>query len=317
MNEFALIDAFFKKPSVTPQEVVFGIGDDAACVKVPPGQELLITTDTLVSNVHFLSTWDAYDIGWKAVMVNLSDIAAMAGNPCWASLALTLPQADPTWLARFSEGLYSALNEYQVTLIGGDLTKGPLSITLTVHGLIPEGKAVRRSTAKPTDSIWVSGDLGAPALAVSFLNQDKIKATEKATLMHKLLRPKPRLDLVDILKKYASSAIDISDGLGADLEHICEMSCVGACLSFEAIPLHPLVKKYQKDNAAYFALAGGDDYEICFTIPGNQEAQFLKETQEAHITCYKIGVIEEAMGFRITDSEGKTSIYTPQGFKHF
>lgn len=313
MNEFEIIRTFFQDPTKAHAGVILGIGDDAACLKIPNDHELLVTTDTLVENVHFITTWDPYDIAWKAVMVNLSDIAAMGGKPCFASLALTLPKPDLNWLARFSEGFHAAVHHYEVTLIGGDLTKGPLSLTLTMQGIIPEGKAVKRSSAKPGDSIWVSGELGGAALALIA----NIAPHDKKTLMNKLLRPIPRLDLQTILQTFASSAIDISDGLGADLGHICEASRVGASLYIDAIPLHPLLQKYQKDNAAYFALIGGDDYELCFTIPHNQETSFIKAIKTAHLSCYKIGLIEPNPDFHLIDKQGKVHVYTPQGYQHF
>ncbi|KTC87718.1 MULTISPECIES: thiamine-phosphate kinase [Legionella] len=317
MNEFSLIDVYFKRSALNRDDVIYGIGDDAACLALPEGMELLISTDTLVAEVHFLSSWDAYDIAYKAVMVNVSDIAAMAAKPCWISLALTLPELNQSWLARFSQGLHDALGQFDIALIGGDTTQGPLSMTLTVHGLAPAGKAVRRKGAKPGDKIYVSGELGAAALAVNFLQKNELEEGDKKELMQKLQRPCPRVDLAEILQESASAAIDISDGLSADLNHICEASGVGAHLYFSTIPIHPLVKKYQQEQAVYFALMGGDDYELCFTVPAAKEAKFLAVLNEAGLNCYSIGVIEEKPGLRVEMKDGKVKNFVPKGYSHF
>ncbi|ASQ45317.1 thiamine-phosphate kinase [Legionella clemsonensis] len=316
MDEFSLIDTFFKYPTHPRDDVKYGIGDDAACVTIPAEHELLISTDTLVSEVHFLSTWDAYDIAYKAVMVNISDMAAMGAMPCWLSLGLTLPESNVTWLQRFSQGLHEALNQFNVALIGGDTTRGPLSMTLTIHGLAPRGKAVRRSGAKVGDKIYVSGELGAAALAVYFLHHKNINTEDIKVLMKKLQHPKPRVDLNGILQEYASAAIDISDGLSADLNHICVSSSVGACLIGENIPIHPLVKKYQQDEAIYFSLTGGDDYELCFTVSPVKEQQFIASLTKLGLECCFVGTIEEQKGIRITMA-GKSKVFTPRGYSHF
>lgn len=317
MNEFSLIDVFFKTPALSRDDVVFGIGDDAACLTVPQGKQLLVSTDTLVADVHFLKNWDAYDIACKAVLVNVSDIAAMAAKPCWLSLALTLPEFNQSWLERFSQGLHDSLKQFDLALIGGDTTRGPLSITITIHGLAPVGKAVRRSGAKPGDKIYVSGELGAAALAVTFLQRDDIDELDKQVLMQKLQHPRPRVDLSEILQEYASAAIDISDGLSADLNHICEASKVGAELNFTAIPVHPLVEKYQGDNAVNFALGGGDDYELCFTVPACKEEKLLVSLADLGVSCYQIGFIEKNAGLRVMVKTGEIRSLAPRGYSHF
>ncbi|STX29538.1 thiamine monophosphate kinase (AIR synthase) [Legionella beliardensis] len=299
MNEFSLIDSFFKKGALSRKDVIFGIGDDAACLEVPVGHHLLVSTDTLVADVHFLSDWDPYAIAFKAVMVNVSDIAAMAAMPCWITLGLTLPTLDLPWLERFSAGLHAALKQYNIALIGGDTTKGPLSMTLTIHGLAPMGKVVRRTGARPGDEIWVSGELGAAAQAVKFLKQpNNLKLQGFSYLLQKLQFPMPRIDLVPLLQSFASAAIDISDGLSGDLGHICEESQVGACLDLASIPVHPLVKQYQGANAIDFALQGGDDYELCFTIPSGYHHAFSQTLEKHGLTCYQIGTIEAETGLR-------------------
>ena len=318
MNEFSLINSFFKCIPHHREDVIFGIGDDASCLQIAKGQQLLVSCDTLVADVHFLSSWPAYDIACKAVMVNVSDIAAMGGSPCWLTLALTLPTVDANWLQQFSQGLKDSLSRYNIALIGGDTTHGPLSMTLTIHGLIPEGKAVRRSGAASGDKIYVSGELGAAALAVACLeSQDQINALDNAIFMKKQLHPVPRVDLIHDLQCYATASIDISDGLSADLNHICEASHVGACLSLERIPVHPLVKKYRGSNALDFALSGGDDYELCFTVAPKNEEQLLKSLVKAGLTCYCIGVIEEKLGMRAKMSSGEIVPLDVRGYNHF
>ena len=317
MNEFSLIDRYFKSITHPRRDVVFGIGDDAACLEIPDGMQLLVSTDSLVADVHFLSSWDPYDIAYKAVMVNVSDIAAMGGEPSWMSLALTLPAPDETWLQRFSQGLQDSLSQYNVALIGGDTTRGPLSMTLTIHGLIPEGCSVRRGGASPGDKIYISGAIGAAALAVANLKSNHIARTDNVVLMEKLLHPMPRVDLHHVLQTYATAAIDISDGLSADLYHICEASNVGATILTEAIPVHPLVKKYQGENALDFALGGGDDYELCFTVAPEDDVQLLMMLAKEKRACYCIGVIEKEPGLRAKDRKGKHIELKPKGYSHF
>lgn len=317
MNEFSLIDFYFKSFPVRHKEVLYGIGDDAACLHLPPGTDLLVSTDTLVSGVHFLPEWDPYDIACKAVMVNVSDMAAMAAEPCYVTLALTLPEIQQPWLEGFSKGLRDSLNRFNIDLIGGDTTHGPLSITLTIMGHAPHQQAIRRSGAKPGDIILVSGLLGAAALGVKSLGELTIPAHDKTELMRQLLHPNPRVDLIHLLRKYATSAIDVSDGLSADLNHLCIASGVGACLNKRDIPVHPLVNKYLSAQAVDLALTGGDDYELCFTVNSSQLGQLKDELHEINLECYPIGVIEELPGLRIITSNDQPEELKPVGYSHF
>ncbi|KTD06119.1 Thiamine-monophosphate kinase [Legionella gratiana] len=316
MNEFSLIAQFFKPLDLKSDEVLLGIGDDAACLHLSDGVDLLISTDTLVSDVHFLPEWNAYDIACRSVMVNVSDMAAMAAKPCWITLALTLPELNSKWLTAFAHGLKDSLNQLNMTLIGGDTTRGPLSITITILGTAPEGQAISRSGAKPGDIILVSGELGAAALAIKLLDT-KIPKHEKEELMHKLLHPKPRIDLIDFLRLHATAAIDISDGLSADLNHICVASGVGACLNEDAIPTHSLLKKYLHGKAVDLALTGGDDYELCFTVPEDQFPSLMSELKKTNLLCYPIGVIEDAPGIRIKSVDNQCHALKPMGYTHF
>lgn len=320
MNEFSLIEQFFKPLSIQSKEVLLGIGDDAACLQIPADNHLLVSTDTLVSEVHFLPTWNPYDLAYRSLMVNISDMAAMAAQPRWITLALTLPAIDKAWLASFTQGLQAALHEWNIVLIGGDTTRGPLSITITIMGLVPQGQAILRQGAKPGDTLLVSGPLGAAALAVRFLKeppQDPLSEEDQAELMKHLLHPKPRVDMIQALRSHASCAIDISDGLSADLNHLCVASGVGACLTRDAIPIHPLVKKYLGPKAIDFALTGGDDYELCFAVSTPLLESFLALCKSANLVCYPIGVIEAEQGLRTKTAEKGCVDLTPSGYTHF
>lgn len=313
VNEFSLINDYFSSISHHRNDVLLGIGDDAACVHVPNDMDLLVSTDTLVENVHFRSEWDAYDIARRAINVNVSDMAAMAALPCWVSLALTLPTFDESWLRRLSLGLADGLRDYNIALIGGDTTRGPLTITLTIHGLVPKGRAVRRNGANVGDAIVVSGPLGAAAQAVALFDEQMVDAHVRAILMDKLLRPKPRVDLMELLRNHATAAIDISDGLSADLNHILNASQVGAALEFASIPVHPVVQQIQKANAIEFALSGGDDYELCFTVPPNALHYFT----DARLGCCCVGMIESELGLRAKTLTGDIVPLTAKGYSHF
>ncbi|MBI2785795.1 MAG: thiamine-phosphate kinase, partial [Legionella longbeachae] len=265
----------------------------------------------------FLPDWNAYDIACRSIRVNVSDMAAMAAQPCWATLALTLPELNQQWLDAFAQGLKDSLSQFNMTLIGGDTTQGPLSITLTVFGTTPRGQAIVRSGAKPRDIILVSGALGAAALAVKFLDNQDISTLDKAELMKKLMYPQPRIDLIDSLRIYATSAIDISDGLSADLNHLCIASGVGAFLDKEAIPVHPLLKKYCFSKSVDLALTGGDDYELCFTVPEHQLSLLLRAFKKADLSCYPVGVIEEKTGLRMKTADNQCVDLIPAGYSHF
>ncbi len=317
MDEFSLINTFFKSISHHRPDVIFGIGDDAACLDVPPGMNLLVSCDTLVEDVHFKSHWGAYNIACRAVMVNVSDIAAMGGTPCWATLALTLPTYDEVWLKCFSDGLHDSFARFNIALIGGDTTRGPLSITLTIHGLVEKGHVIKRSGASVGDKIYVSGELGAAALGVDVLTGPPIPEADHTLLMKKLFHPHPRVDLQPYLQAFATAAIDISDGLSSDLNHLCSASGVGACLNTDTVPIHPLVKHYKRGAALDFALHGGDDYELCFTLAAKDEPQLKTLLRTAGLICYPIGVIEKKLGLRLKTFEGQIDSLDPAGYKHF
>lgn len=318
MDEFALIDRFFKRPfASTDSELILGIGDDGALLKVPPGMELVVCTDTLVEGVHFPVGLDAGMLAERAVRVNVSDLAAMGATPRWASLALTLPALSENWMQAFSQGLSNALTRYGMALIGGDTTRGPLCITLTVQGLVPSGRALRRSGAAPGDVIVVTGMLGAAALAVECLHGFEVSEKDRDVLMRALLLPEPRVDVAGILREFATAAIDVSDGLGADLQHLCRASGVGACLQMQTLPVHSLVQKYASERAMALALEGGDDYVLCFTVsPAHLEA-CREALSQYTVNGYSVGHIEHGAHIRLTDATGRNHPFTPRGYNHF
>ncbi|AFJ47975.1 thiamine-phosphate kinase [Shimwellia blattae] len=269
-GEFSLIARYFDRVRRARADVDTGIGDDCALLTVPDKQQLAISTDTLVSGIHFLADIDPADLGYKALAVNLSDLAAMGADPAWLTLALTLPGVDEPWLEAFSDSLFELLNYYDMQLIGGDTTRGPLSMTLGIHGLIPAGRALTRSGAKPGDWIYVTGTLGDSAAGLAVLQQ-RLTVNDKAArdyLVQRHLRPTPRILQGQGLRDLASSAIDLSDGLASDLGHILTASQCGARIDLEALPLSAALREsVPPAQALGWALSGGEDYELCFTVP--------------------------------------------------
>lgn len=318
-SEFGLIKKYFETQPIQQKNVVIGIGDDAAVVNIPTGHQLVITTDTLVSGVHFPETTTAHDIGFKSLAVNLSDLAAMGATPAWVTLSLTLPSADENWLKEFCQGFYSLTSRYQTQLIGGDLSSGPLSITVGAFGFIPNHQAITRSQAKPGDLVYVTHTLGDAALGLLYL-QEKINlsASESKAMLLKLNRPEPQIEIGIKLRNIASSAIDISDGLAADLGHILENSHVGAEINLEKIPIgKSLLNVLSKNDALSLALSGGDDYQLCFTVP--PEKQALLETtlphSNYHYTC--IGIITAEKGLNLLNQDGTKYVGKIKGYDHF
>lgn len=269
-GEFELITRYFDRITSSRRDVEKGIGDDCALLNLPENQTLAISTDTLVAGVHFLRDIHPADLGYKALAVNLSDLAAMGADPAWLTLALTLPEVNEAWLKEFSDSLFELLDYYNMQLIGGDTTRGPLSMTLSIHGLVPQGRALKRSGAKPGDWIYVTGTLGDSAAGLALL-QHHIKINDPAAheaLIKRHLRPMPRILQGQALRDLASAAIDISDGLISDLGHILKASGCGARLHLDALPLSGVMKShFDPEQAISWALSGGEDYELCFTVP--------------------------------------------------
>lgn len=276
MNEFEIISHYFKQANSNGQkDVVLGIGDDAAIIHVPVDSELLISTDTLVADVHFPLNTLPEDIAFKSLAVNLSDMAAMGAEPRWITLSLTMPEFNQEWLNHFADSFNRLAADYEIVLVGGDLSRGPLSVTVQMQGLVPKGiskkgVALRRRGATPGDLIYITGKLGAAAFALkSILNQDNIYQNPSVEEIQRLNRPEPRVKTGIALRGIASSCIDISDGLLADLGHILEASNVGAEVMLENIPYSDSLLKLDNEVAIELALTGGDDYELCFTLPAN------------------------------------------------
>jgi len=313
MTEFDLIRRYFTR--ATPSALL-GVGDDAALLQVSEGNVLAVSTDMLVCGTHFLPDADPFMLGHKTLAVNLSDMAAMGATPCWATLAIALPEANEAWLERFSAGFFALAQQYAVELVGGDTTRGPLNLCVTIFGEVPAHQALQRSGAQPGDEIWVSGMLGDAALALAHLQgRIVLSADEFAVCAPALHQPQPRIALGLALRGIASSAIDISDGLLADLGHILEMSRVGARIFLDKIPLSPVCRAHVGKFGWEAALAMGDDYELCFTVPPKNTGALEKLQFACGLHC--IGEIESEPGLRIVDESGGSYRPTFTGHDHF
>ncbi len=319
-SEFDIIDRYFKRPA---PGAILGIGDDAALITISPQTELALSTDTLVCGKHFFADADPYTLGYKSLAVNLSDMAAMGAKPRWVLLALTLPEhlakQEANWLTEFSKGFFALADQHQVALIGGDTTAGPLNIGVHIAGEVPAGKALRRSGAQPGDDIWVSGQLGNAALALQHeLHQITLEPDEIAQCLPALLTPVARIELGQRLIGLAHSAIDISDGLVADLGHILTASEKSACITMTDIPCSSLIQKYwHTPITTQCLLAGGDDYELCFTAPKKNRAAIEKLTAELIVPLTRIGGIFSGSGLMVKDAEGNTLTLETEGYDHF
>lgn len=306
----------------TANGVVLGIGDDCAILQPRSDEELVISTDTLVAGVHFPEQSAAAEIAQKALRVNLSDIAAMGGRPKWFLLALTLPEADESWLADFARGLYQVADAFQCTLVGGDTSRGALlTITITVLGSAPPGRALRRSSARPGDRIYVTGSLGDAAAGLAIAQGTIDTATNDADreyLTERFWRPAPRIAEGQLLQAYASAAIDISDGLLADLGHIVTASGVGAAIDVATLPLsRSLSAVVSPQQALNWALAGGDDYELCFTVAPERCADFEAAIAAGTMVATSIGVIVPGNAVVCHDAEGRVLDVATEGYRHF
>jgi thiamine-monophosphate kinase len=319
LTEFELIDRFFQRPAKT---AVVGVGDDAALLAPTPGHELAVSVDMLVAGRHFFADVDPEALGHKTLAVNLSDLAAVGATPRWALLAGALPGADADWLAKFARGFFALADAHGVELVGGDTTRGPLTLCVTIIGEVPAGKALLRSGARTGDSIWVSGPLGDAALALAHKQgRLELPATELAACEHALLRPAPRVTLGERLRGIASAAIDLSDGLIGDLGHVLKASRVGATLELAAIPRSLALQRQLDGRASDVALAcllaGGDDYELCFTVPAARDADVVALAIELGLTLRRIGAIVADAGILVRDETGRPLPELPRGFDHF
>ncbi|MEK5756062.1 MULTISPECIES: thiamine-phosphate kinase [Acinetobacter] len=304
MAEFSIIDTYFNRQN--KNSVDLGIGDDSALLTPPPQQQLVICADTLVAGRHFPLDTDPHAIGWKSVAVNLSDIAAMGATPHSILLALSLPQIDHDWLKAFSQGLYDCCDQFGVSLIGGDTTQSPhLTLSVTALGWVEIGKAVPRSGAKPGDLICVSGTVGDAAFALNHLGHP---------LQQRLDYPTPRCQLGTALKGLANSMIDVSDGLAQDLGHILKASGIGAKLALENLPISPALQALNDEQRWQYALAGGDDYELCFTINPQNYEKLLQKQLDVSISI--IGSIQQQHGLTF-EKDGVDHSLQFNGYQHF
>lgn len=315
LGEFELIRSFFSPPSRRP-DVVLTVGDDCALLTPASGQLLATTVDTLVEGVHFLSGTDPRRLGHKALAVNLSDLAAMGARPAWVTLALTLPGADEAWLTAFSKGFLELADRHGVELVGGDTTRGPLSITVQAMGFVGRDKAMRRSGAGIGDGIYLTGELGLAGLGLDIALGRTPLRSDAAT--DKLERPEPRIRAGLVLAGLASACIDVSDGLAADLGHILKASGVGATLDWQALPLPHEVKRHCEDlGDVTFPLRAGDDYELCFTLPEARESDLAALLPEFGCACTRIGRIERESGLRMALNGEIRALNAAAGYQHF
>ena len=318
-SEFSLIETHFSRPAAIepPRWLKLGIGDDAAVIEAPPNRQLVSTLDTLVEGRHFPESTEAASIGWKSLAVNVSDLVAMAADPAHFLLSLTLPQDDESWLARFSDGLFRAAEAFGMTLVGGDTCRGPLSISIQANGWVPPDQFVTRSGASSGDRIWLSGCVGESALGLALLqgriDPEKVDAATTARAYTALNYPQPRTELIGLLRRHATAAIDISDGLAADLRHLLEQSGVGAVIDRSALPLVDALSPKQQLE---LALGGGDDYEILFTAPPAADDVLREAARQLPFGLSPIGHITESGCWLVEDRE-RTDLNDYRGYDHF
>lgn len=318
VSEFQLIEHHFSRIGVARDDVLLGVGDDCALLQVPAGKALAVSLDTLVEGVHFLPGVDPESLGYKALAVNLSDLAAMGAEPAWATLALTLPKVDETWVEAFCRGFAQLANRYRVQLVGGDTTRGPLAISVQVHGFVETGQALRRDGAGIGDLVYVSGTLGDAGLALRAASGDYDPGPHRAALQARLDRPQPRIEPALALRHLASAAIDISDGLLADLGHICQRSACGARLELSSIPLSPALDRFIQEQGDWgVSLASGDDYELCLVVPRNRQGEFERIAAGLETPFIRVGEIEAQPGIRCYDAAGNPLQIGRGGYDHF
>lgn len=315
-SEFDLIRRYFSHPA---PGTLLGVGDDCALMVPTPGQELAVSTDLLVAGRHFFAGTDPLRLGHKAVAVNLSDMAAMGAQPRWVTLGLALPQTDENWVEAFAAGFHTLLQQHGVDWVGGDTTAGPLTIAVTILGEVPPLQALRRSGAQAGDDIWVSGTVGDAALGLRCLKDGwTLPASDRQFCLDRLDTPTPRVALGLALRGLAHAAIDISDGLLADLGHLLEASGVGARVHLESIPCSAALHR-QRGHAGWEALplAGGDDYELCFTAAPAAASRIQQAAARADVMVTRIGVITAGVERVLLDGNGTAMAFAWQGFDHF
>ena len=312
--EFDLIESIRARAESRP-DVILGIGDDAAVLQVPAGKQLVVATDTLNAGVHFPPETAAADISWKSLAVNLSDLAAMGAWPAWCTLSLSLPQADQAWLDAFLDGFFALAGLHGVALVGGDTTRGPLSVCVTVHGFVDEGRALRRDGARVGDDIWVSGTLGDAAGALA---QWREKLPIAPELKLRLDRPAPRIALGLELAGIAHGCIDVSDGLLADIGHVCKRSGLAAEIDIADLPVSDALRAaFDAEAIRALQASGGDDYELCFTVPAEARAAIENIATKTETSVTRVGRIVAGEGVRALFDEGHEWKPVRDGYAHF
>jgi thiamine-monophosphate kinase len=317
-NEFGIIEKYFHK-KIMDKNVKCGVGDDCAILTVPKNKCLATSVDTLVAGVHFFADQDPESIGYKSLAVNLSDLAAMGAEPAWASMALTLPEINDTWLKKFSKGFFNLLNTYNMQLIGGNIAKGPLNISVQVFGFLPQKKAMLRSAAKVHDKIYVTNVLGDAAFAVAAIKKKfLLKAPDRSYFEKKLFYPLPRICIGLILLEVANAAIDLSDGLLQDLNHILDASEVGATVYTNAVPISKILQRCASNQEALrYALTGGDDYELCFTVSEKNEKKLFHIAKKYKLKFYCVGKVDKQRKLQVIDAIGNIKKFDKLGYEHF
>lgn len=317
LAEFALIDRI-RARTLERDDILLGIGDDAALLQPRANEQLVVTADTLNSGVHFPVETPAFDIGWKTLAVNLSDLASMGARPAWCTLALSLPETSEDWIEAFADGFFALADQHDIALIGGDTTRGPLSLSVTAMGQVGRGQALRRDRAQVGDDLWVSGTLGDAAGALKLWQQGALNvaaATLLADYEHlrlRLLRPTPRVTLGLRLRAFAHAAVDVSDGLLADAGHIAARSGVAVHVDADMLPISPELRELLgREQARECALRGGDDYELCFTAAADQRDALMYLSQTLDLPLTRIGRIAEGQGVHV-DGEAASG-----GYQHF
>ncbi|HYG05883.1 MAG TPA: thiamine-phosphate kinase [Stenotrophomonas sp.] len=322
MPEFALIDRLRRRVSGRA-DVALGIGDDAALLQPGPGEQLAITSDTLNAGVHFPVETAAADIGWKTLAVNLSDLAAMGAQPRWCTLSLSLPEDDPAWLEAFADGFFALADAHGVALVGGDTTRGPLSLSVTALGTLPAGVALRRDAAQVGDEVWITGMPGEAAAALALWQEGGLDVAIAASepwqeqLRQRLLRPTPRIEAGLRLRGLAHACVDVSDGLLSDLGHVCGASGVGAQLALAQVPVSAALRGTGDSRIRQWQMSGGDDYELCFTAPRQHHDAVRDALAFAGVEGHCIGLIEAGSGVRVLDEAGAAWQPPRSGYQHF
>ncbi|MBP6561977.1 MAG: thiamine-phosphate kinase [Neisseriaceae bacterium] len=315
MNEFDFIRRYLNQAQ-KDSELILSIGDDAAILRPNPAYDLHISADMLVENRHFFAGVDPADLAHKTLAVNLSDMAAMGAKPRWAVLSVALPELDAAWLKAFCDQLFALANEHGVQLIGGDTTKGPLTLNVTIIGQTPKGQGLRRSHAKVGDDVWVSGQLGLAACALHHhLDNEALPADVFALFEQVRNRPTARVALGRALLPYAHAAQDVSDGLAQDVQHILAASGVGARIDGDAVPTHDYIRRLPNHYA--YALAGGDDYELLFTAPTACRVALAEISHQVGVPITKIGTVTAQTGLQLVNQAGEPILLNQYGFDHF